>query len=50
MDLTISDSCYTDFTKMTGNIIKNSYGTLTTRECAFQCQMTAGENSKGNYG
>ncbi len=44
--LNISDSCYTDFTKMSGTVNNYLNGILSTRECAYQCQMNSGENKK----
>jgi hypothetical protein len=41
---TIADTCYTDFTKMTGTIIKNVAVTVSATECAFQCQIISSEN------
>jgi len=40
----ISDTCYTDFAKMTGTIIKYLSGTVSVVECAFQCQINTSEN------
>ena len=38
-----TDTCYTDFTKLTGNILSLQYKILTTRDCAFQCQINSGQ-------
>ncbi len=43
---TIADTCYTDFTKMTGTIIKIVAVTVSATECAFQCQIISSENFK----
>ncbi len=37
-----TDTCYTDFSKLTGNILSLLFKILTARDCAFQCQMNSG--------